>query len=228
MSRHISSVSELKRIRYLDMMEVPALDLIDTEKVHTFASPIKMIHEGHDVSRFLRTRAYRDITVFVLQLNRAIYPRRQANSDRQKSRIQSWEVNSPDVPLSEAVSRIRNMLTDLDAIVDEVPPDPGPRRFGNASFRQWYEKVETRLPNLLQQHLPVKVLSHNKVSDIGPQAELQSYFLGAFGSPQRLDYGSGHELSFLAFLACIWKLGGFDVLSSGNEERAIVLGIIEP
>ncbi len=40
--------------------------------------------------------------------------------------------------------------------------------------------------------------------------ELKPYFIGSFGSPQRLDYGTGHELSFLAFLACLWKLGCFN------------------
>ncbi|EQK97380.1 phosphotyrosyl phosphatase activator [Ophiocordyceps sinensis CO18] len=59
--------------------------------------------------------------------------------------------------------------------------------------------------------------------------EVASYLLGAFGSPQRLDYGTGHELSFLAFVGCLWKLGFFkDAKQGGDIEREIVLSVIEP
>jgi hypothetical protein len=37
-------------------------------------------------------------------------------------------------------------------------------------------------------------------------------------------YGTGHELSFLAFLGGIWKLNGFPKTDPGVEERAIVVG----
>ena len=62
--------------------------------------------------------------------------------------------------------------------------------------------------------------------------ELASYLLGGFGSSQRLDFGTGHELSFLAFLGCLWKLGGFtagdEISDDGRLERSIVLGVFEP
>ena len=34
----------------------------------------------------------------------------------------------------------------------------------------------------------------------GAVAELKSYFLGSFGHPVRIDYGTGHETSFMIFL----------------------------
>lgn len=59
--------------------------------------------------------------------------------------------------------------------------------------------------------------------------EVSSYLLGAFGSSQRLDYGTGHELSFIAFLGCLWKLGYFgDGAPDGCIEREIVRNVIEP
>lgn len=58
--------------------------------------------------------------------------------------------------------------------------------------------------------------------------EVGSYLLGGFGSDQRLDYGTGHELSFLAFLGCLWKLGYFqDGEQDGQIEREIVLHVFE-
>ena len=76
---------------------------------------------------------------------------------------------------------------------------------------------------MLKEYLPEKVLER------GALVELKAYFVGGFGSSQRMDYGTGHELSFVAFLGCLWKLGGFqgsDV--DGEVERSVVLGVIEP
>ncbi|KAL8748662.1 MAG: hypothetical protein Q9184_007158 [Pyrenodesmia sp. 2 TL-2023] len=209
-------------------MEVSKLSILDTKQPHTFLVPVKRIHEGHDVPRFLVSKAYHDIMVFILQLNRAVFPRHVDSSNESGKRIQNWEFNSPTVPLSDAVCRLQGLLDRLNSIVDEVPPDPGPRRFGNVAFRRWYELLEARVPALLVDHLPKKVSSFERASEISVQAEIRSYLLGAFGSAQRLDYGTGHELSFLAFLGCIWKLGGFNTSSTGSEERGIVLGLIEP
>jgi serine/threonine-protein phosphatase 2A activator len=90
--------------------------------------------------------------------------------------------------------------------------------------------MEERLPGLLKEHLPPEVLGFGGTSPEGVLAidELQAYLMGSFGSPQRLDYGTGHELSFLAFLGGVWKLGGFGRIYTGNEDRGIVLGLIEP
>ncbi|KAI4261612.1 MAG: hypothetical protein L6R42_003192 [Xanthoria sp. 1 TBL-2021] len=208
-------------------MEVTKLDILHQE-AHTFIQPVKRINEGHHVSRFLMSRAYHDIMVFVLQLNRPMYPCVTQDSKTFKQVIQPWELSSPHISLSNTVRQLKELIGALNSIIDEVPPDPGPRRFGNVSFRKWYEVVEARLPDLLNDHLPPKVLCSGNGIEVSVSAELLSYLLGGFGSSQRLDYGTGHELSFLAFLGCVWKMGGFDSFSSGNEERGIVLGIIEP
>jgi serine/threonine-protein phosphatase 2A activator len=115
-------------------------------------------------------------------------------------------------------------------MVEEAPPDAGPQRFGNSSFRKWYQLVESRLPELLEKHVPANVLAfnHHESAEVSPKAEISSYLLGSFGSAQRLDYGTGHELSFLAFIACIWKLEGFPSGAAGVVERDIVTGVIEP
>jgi hypothetical protein len=117
-------------------------------------------------------------------------------------------------------------------MIEEAPPSTGPRRFGNVSFRTWYEILESRARGLLKDSLPKGVVEFRAASADGVSVldELTPYLLGGFGSPQRLDYGTGHELSFLAFVACIWKLGGFTSESSvdGALERSIVIGVIEP
>lgn len=204
------------------------LTILDASKPHPFAVPIKRINDGPQVSAFLASRAYHDILTFLMQLNGAMFPRHMQDSNEALARVQIWELDSPHVSFSATVKRLSQLLDDLDKIIDEVPPDPGPRRFGNASFRKWNEIVVSRAPALLQLHLPADVLARQSATVATARSELESYLLGAFGSAQRLDYGTGHELSFLAFLGCVWKLGGFKSTKSGDEERGIVLGIIEP
>lgn len=201
------------------------LPILDPAQAHTFIKPVKRIHEGHDVPTFLTSQAYRDIGIFVMQLNIAICPRKTDVSNKS----QTWALDS-QMSHSEPVRKLQDLLQSIDSIIEEAPPDTGPRRFGNVSFRRWYELMEARVRNLLETHLPKSVLEFGTNSEVSILDELIPYLLGGFGSAQRLDYGTGHELSFLAFLGCIWKLGGFtkELPKDGDVERSIIIGIIEP
>ena len=108
-------------------------------------------------------------------------------------------------------------------------------QFVATSLKEVGVNLEVRqisIPEILKTHLPTSVLDFKNKSEAGVSVldELTPYLMGAFGSAQRLDYGTGHELSFLAFLGCIWKLGGFPTTTSqdGDVERSIVLGVVEP
>ncbi|KAA8565923.1 hypothetical protein EYC84_009734 [Monilinia fructicola] len=172
------------------------------QKPHTFQKPIKRIHEGHDVPHFLVSKAYADIGVFVMQLNISMCPRKSLERGQDPK---TWRLDTP-LELSDPVKKLQELLQNIDSIIDEVPPDKGPRRFGNVSFRKWYEILETRAKDLLKEYLPAEVLGFGGGSsdeEVSALDELTSYFLGGFGSAQRLDYGTGHELSFLAFLGCV-------------------------
>ncbi|TVY58604.1 Serine/threonine-protein phosphatase 2A activator 1 [Lachnellula cervina] len=203
-----------------------SLPVLDMSQPHTFLKPAKRINEGHDVPAFLTSRAYSDIGVFIMQLNIAMCPRKSSESGGTRT----WQLDGTNV-LSGPVQQLRELLQKIDSIIEEAPPDTGPRRFGNVSFRKWYEILESRVQALLETHLPRAVLDVSASSDgTSVLEELTPYLLGGFGSAQRLDYGTGHELSFLAFLGCIWKLGGFSTEKSqdGELERSLVLGVIEP
>ncbi|KAL9025974.1 MAG: hypothetical protein Q9196_005293, partial [Gyalolechia fulgens] len=156
-------------------MEIPKLGVLVENKPQTFIDPVKRINEGHDVARFLVSQAYRDIMLFVLQLNRAMFPRRSSHTAGQEQRTQVWELDSPSNTFSKSIRRLQGLLAELDAIIDEVPPDPGPRRFGNVAFRKWYGLVESRSPALLQRYLPEKVSSFKATSSVSVDAELRSY-----------------------------------------------------
>lgn len=202
------------------------LPIVDVNK-HKFIVPQKRINEGQDVQAFLCSRAYTDLGRFITQLNTAMCPKSQPDS----SSISTWEIDSPAIEMPPPVQAIHQMLQRINALIGDVPPDPGPRRFGNISFQKWHTLMEDQLPSVLEECLPESILSLKSES---PKVidELLPYLSGSFGSAQRLDYGTGHELSFLAFLGCVWKLGGFhgqtQILQDGALERSLVLGIIEP
>ena len=204
------------------------LCVLEDYKSHWFIAPAKRINEGQDVSSFLVSEAYRDIMVFLMQLNYAMFPCSIKDVHSTQETVKFWELGSAHIQYSDVINRLQVMIHLLDQLIDEVPLDTGPRRFGNVSFRKWHELLEDRVETLLEQHLPLQVLSITDESGLGSMSEIKAYFLGSFGSAQRLDYGTGHELSFLAFLGCIWKLGGFRTSTSGEEERSIVTGVIEP
>lgn len=207
----------------------PRLETLDGNEPFTFVIPVKKINDGHDVPAFLTSRAYSDIMTFLLQLNYAMFPNRIPSLKGNSDNIQTWELDKSAITFSDTVNRLRNLLADVENIIDKTPPDPGPRRFGNISFRKWAGNVESQCIALLERHLPAGVLRVKSGSEISPYDELASYLLGSFGSPQRLDYGTGHELSFLAFLGSVWKLGGFSGSENpGDEERGIVIGVMEP
>ncbi|KAL8823354.1 MAG: hypothetical protein Q9191_005933 [Dirinaria sp. TL-2023a] len=206
----------------------PRLDIVEGSEPHEFTLPVKKINDGQDVSHFLVSQAYGDIMTFVMQLNRAMFPYfSQDDPDRKSPNIPFFD--STSFSFNQTIVRLRNLLDDLEKIIDEAPPDPGPRRFGNIAFRKWYEIVEKRTPALLEHYLPLEPFPVKSTSNITAHSELGSYLLGSFGSSQRLDYGTGHELSFLAFLGCLWKLDGFPTSTKpGHAEREIVLGVMEP
>ena len=200
------------------MSSQPTTNQLHDVKEHEFVKPVKKIHDGPDVTFFLTSLAYREIVTFILRLNRSVVPRKVLQGD--KTVLQTWPLHSPDVPFSEPVQRLRGLVQKLGRLVEEVPPDTGPRRFGNISFRKWYGFVEQQCRPLLQELVGTDL--HNAVHELG------SYLLGSFGSPQRLDYGTGHELSFMAFLAGLWKVGFFAQDDAEAECRGIVIGVFEP
>lgn len=215
----------------------PSLGRFDPGESHVFVKPSKKINNHNDIETFLSSLAYRDITAFLLQLNRSMFPSKipaaesKPETQNSGSSVQAWPLGSDAVEFSEAVRRLQLLLTKLDSMIDEVPPDTGPRRFGNISFRKWCEEMELRAATMMDECLPVEVLSqgvHGSDDSCTAKEELMAYLKGSFGSSERLDYGTGHELSFLAFLASLWKLNVFAENEPGVEERGIVLGVIEP
>ena len=96
---------------------------------------------------------------------------------------------------------LEKLFDELDKILfNKIPLSTKEQRFGNTAFKIFRDDIEKQYDSLLKL---VIVPKYNE----GLALELKKYFLDCFGSYQRLDYGTGHELNFLCFLLVLFGCG---------------------
>ncbi|KAF8588269.1 Phosphotyrosyl phosphatase activator [Ramaria rubella] len=176
-----------------------ALPSISSSLLTSLSPPTLKIHVDADVEKWQRTSGYQQFILFLRRLNDSVVGYELPLQD-----------NGSD---SEAVTKILAMFDELDAWIDDIPPQPTPQRFGNLAFRGYGKRLEERSNDLLQTLLPPSLCTAIPL--------IRPYFLISFGSFQRLDYGTGHETSFALFLFCLVLLRFFE--PEPQEERRLVL-----
>jgi len=104
----------------------------------------------------------------------------------------------PDAPVAALHRFLLRARTDLLAShprtsADRLQGESG--RFGSLVFREWLADLQASVLPVLCEELPC-------VGDADADAleEFKGYLLNSFGSAQRVDYGTGHELHFLVAL----------------------------
>eukprot|EP00052_Salpingoeca_macrocollata_P025146 m.228473 g.228473 ORF g.228473 m.228473 type:complete len:384 (-) comp22386_c0_seq15:751-1902(-) len=149
---------------------------------HNYVVPTKALKDASQIPAWEKSSAYYNITGFLQTVNVAVKGR----------------MCSDPHPKSKNVEATVKMLDTLEQWIDEIPPVNQPQRFGNTAFRTWFTRLEERAEALLQQLLPI--------SKREAGIELRNYLIDSFGNKTRIDYGSGHELTFAAFLCCLAML----------------------
>ncbi|XP_060522112.1 serine/threonine-protein phosphatase 2A activator-like [Cylas formicarius] len=152
--------------------------------VHQFITPIKLVKTPEDMLKWDRSEAYLEYMGFIFAINNAV--RGTTNSDGSRN-------------ASQAVDKIMTLLDRLGHWIDEIPPIQQPQRFGNQAFRSWYNRLQTESITVLQNALPPNL--HRALPEIAV------YLQESFGNATRIDYGTGHEISFLMFLCALFKIG---------------------
>ncbi|KAJ2296313.1 Serine/threonine-protein phosphatase 2A activator [Coemansia sp. RSA 2706] len=161
-----------------------------------YQTPCRQLLDPKDMAAWQRSSAYREIVGFIEQLSSSIAGKRVSSS----------------YTVSANVQRICQLLDKAESWIIENPPDTSlSSRFGNQSFRKWEAEARRRTPQLLRDLLPE--------SCHGAIVELTPYLTEAFGNATRIDYGSGHELSFVVWLLCLCKIGFLEP----TDSAAIVL-----
>ncbi|PKA60522.1 hypothetical protein AXF42_Ash017928 [Apostasia shenzhenica] len=150
-----------------------------------FEVPTKRISSVDDIQRFHSSAAGRHFLGFVAALSHSVRGRK---------------ISDLVPPLSPSLSCLLSFLETLTKWIDEIPPQPHGLRYGNPAYRSWHEKLSAESYLLI---LPILTSD-----ELRPAAdELLPYLLDSFGNASRIDYGTGHETNFAAFLYCLARLG---------------------
>lgn len=191
---------------------LPALPRIPLSQatLDAIAVPVKRIQNDGDTHAWVQSTAHATYMLFVQRIA-------EASVGRQTS-IPA----SPDHAPTPALSRLLALLFTLDQWTREIEPQRTPQRFGNLAFRDWGARLEAvsrpnqaKMNRVGSDHVSIQSVDELHRSLL-PQSlhpfilELRAYLLDGFGSFVRIDYGSGHEFSFFAWLAYLYRLGFFD------------------
>ncbi|KAK9167006.1 hypothetical protein Scep_002197 [Stephania cephalantha] len=99
---------------------------------------------------------------------------------------------------SPAITSIASLLQTLLSWVDQIPPAPQTSRYGNLAYRDWHARLVDNAEPLMLQFLPEDLRSAT--------VEIVPYFTDSFGNDSRIDFGTGHETNFAAWLYCLARL----------------------
>jgi serine/threonine-protein phosphatase 2A activator len=150
-----------------------------------FQKPSRRILSPEDQQKFLSSQAYSLVLAWIFNL---------ADS------VQGRPIPAAETcPPSPSITHISKVISEIHESIDRNPPRDTGSRFGNPAFRGFYNDLASRIHDL-----------HTNVLAIQDEAaveEVSTYLLSAFGSDERLDYGSGHELNFMMWLLCLYQLG---------------------
>jgi len=149
---------------------------------HEFVIPTTQICTQNDMVKWTKSQAYNDYIAFVLTLNSAV-----------KGKSLSAECN-----VSLSTHKLQDLIKTLSSWVDEIPPAEQAQRFGNKAFRTWIQKLKSNSCSLVEELLPPNLQK--------AAVEIGSYLSESFGNETRIDYGTGHEAAFAAFLCCLYKV----------------------
>ncbi|CAN3357821.1 serine/threonine-protein phosphatase 2A activator 1 [Diutina catenulata] len=172
-------------------------------------APSKRIHTGADLAAFQRSQALARLQRTLLRTIEKIKGRSVPHDvlnpnivtrDHRTSAKLAFAPQWPGTTEANPLHGVWQVLNELDALVDATPPQPGPRRFGNLSCRVWHDRMAEAAPASVRTQLP----------GFGAWEEASYYLVNAFGSKMRLDYGTGHELSFMAFVGSLVDTGYLD------------------
>lgn len=153
--------------------------------------PVRRILTAADHALFTASGTHGLVLAFIRDLNTAVY-------NRGNSQV-------PD-PLPPLVAELSRVLDRVRQVVDQFPPeDAGGSRFGNKSFRAFYDRVAELAQDWGAAILhacspPSQGWGGDEEKVKAAAREIMGYFCEAWGNRTRIDYGSGHELNFVCWM----------------------------
>lgn len=164
---------------------------------HEFVVPQKAIKVPADMAAWEKSEAYFEYLGFILALSEAVQGK-------------ALDAKCTDTAV---INNMVEMLNKFDEWITDIPPMKHPQRFGNKAFRSWHDRLQEHGVEELKKVLPEEL--HRAIP------EIVQYLYESFGNPTRIDYGTGHEMAFLMFLCCMFKIGAF----KQNDKVAVVIKV---
>ncbi|KAG0091427.1 Serine/threonine-protein phosphatase 2A activator 2 [Podila epicladia] len=164
--------------------------------ITSFVVPRREILTKDDLELFHGSETYTSLFEFLDRLNESVV----------------GVVSTAECYQSEVVKGMLEVLDRVNDVSQQYPPETGHEsRFGNPAFRKFYDQVSISAPDWMEiVHLPKDAIP-----------EVSKYFVECWGNRKRIDYGTGHEASFLAWLYCFDKLG----LIKEEDYKAVVIKV---
>lgn len=156
--------------------------------------PAQRIRTHADLERFPSTSAYAQIVHRLGCLNTAVRSNYEPSS----------------APATPSILLLLALLDHIHQSILSTPLHTTSQRFGNTAFRAFHAQLLLSLPTLLAPLVPPSLSVH--------LPEISHHLVNSFGNPTRIDYGTGHELSFLAFLTILHSLELLKV----EDDRVVV------
>ncbi|KAG6598694.1 Serine/threonine-protein phosphatase 2A activator, partial [Cucurbita argyrosperma subsp. sororia] len=148
-----------------------------------FQAPSKKIQSPEDIRSFNDSDSGKNFLGFIVALSES---------------MRGHKISDP-CHQSDIVNTFISMLCTLIDWVDEIPPTEQAARYGNISYRTWHSRLVENSDDFMLRFLP----DDQKSATV----ELVPYFTDSFGNSSRIDYGTGHETNFAAWLYCMARLG---------------------
>ena len=126
-----------------------------------------------------------------------------------------YKRQSEDCPVSSAVQKLLDALHKLSQFIKQAPPVTHEVRYGNPAFRDWFDMMKDAAPEIVYDILGEQLGEAT--------VELIPYFIDSFGNRSRIDYGTGHETTFVSFLYCLFCLGTL----KEEDCRAVLLKVFK-
>ncbi|KAK6277493.1 hypothetical protein POUND7_017816 [Theobroma cacao] len=148
-----------------------------------FQTPTKIITSPDDIRKFHDSPTSKNFLGFIVALSESIRGHKICDPCHE----------------SPTVTKIVSIVETLSLWIDQIQPVQQSSRYGNISYRTWHERLTENAEPLMLQFLP---------EDLKPSTiEIVPYFTDSFGNSSRIDYGTGHETNFAAWLYCLARMG---------------------
>lgn len=177
-----------------------------------WTTPTKQINVPHDLIRFKQSDGCQKLQKGISEIVQLVQGQKVPEGVLDMgivTRDQQLQPTIISIELNDNIRRIVDIFENLNKTIDETPPVQESSRFGNRAFRDWLEKITTIILKGLE-----------GMGEQGFLEELSWYFINLFGNPTRIDYGSGHELNFYAFII---GLMDYDKLPHDGVQLLILL-----